>query len=68
MNLIQEKSVLHFRHKIRESVQTEYNYRNKGKCIVLSTTSCCYYLYSDDQSFEPTELQFIGEKLYEKEY
>lgn len=68
MNLEHEKRVLHFRHEIRESVQTEYNYRNKGKCIVLSTSSCCYYLYSQEQSFEPTELQFIGELLYLKDY
>lgn len=57
---------LHFPHRLRESVQTEYNYRGKGKCIVLSTADCCYYIYSDDSSFEPTELQFIGEYFYKK--
>lgn len=57
---------LHFPHKIRESVQTEYNYRGKGSCIVLSTSDCCYYIYSDDLKFQPTYLQFLGEYLYSK--
>lgn len=55
---------LEFPHRIRESVQTEYNYRGKGMCIVLSTRDCCYYIYSDDSHFQPTEIQFIGEYLY----
>ena len=33
-----------FSSKARESVQTEYNYRGKGPCIVLSNQNCCYYL------------------------
>lgn len=41
----QEKKELHFLHKSRESVQTEYNYKGKGECIVLSTLDCCYYIY-----------------------
>ena len=59
------KEVLHFPHRIRESVQTEYDYRGiRGQCIVLSTKDCCYYLYSDDEDFNPTELQFLGEWLF----
>lgn len=57
---------LHFPHHNRESVQTEYNYRNKGRCIVLSTRDCCYYIYSDDVRFQPTWIQFAGEYLYQK--
>ena len=58
--------VLHFPHKSRESVQTEYDYRGKkGMGIVLSTKDCCYYLYSKADDFNPTELEFIGEWLYE---
>ena len=61
------KEVLHFPHKIRESVQTEYDYRGKkGKAIVLSTAKCCYYIYCDDEKFNPTQLQFIGEWLFQK--
>lgn len=69
--LVREKNfveyTMHFPHKIRESVQTEYDYKGTGMCIVLSTTDCCYYIYSDDQDFNPTELQFIGEALYKNE-
>lgn len=53
-----------FKHSIRQSVQTEYNYRGRGPCIVLSTKDCCYYIYSDDEHFNPTEIQFVGEYLY----
>lgn len=59
---------IHFPHINRESVQTEYNYKGTGMCVVLSTTKCCYYIYSDDQDFNPTELQFIGEELYKHNY
>lgn len=55
---------LEFPHKIRESVQTEYNYRSRGMCIVLSTWDCSYYIYSDDIRFQPTEIQFMGEYFY----
>lgn len=34
-----------------ESVQTGYDYRGKGMCIVLSDWDCCYYIYSKDKSF-----------------
>jgi 1-acyl-sn-glycerol-3-phosphate acyltransferase/DNA-directed RNA polymerase subunit RPC12/RpoP len=58
---------LHFPHRIRESVQTEYDYRGvKGKGIVLSTRDCCYYIYCDADDFNPTELQFLGEWLYQE--
>lgn len=58
--------ILEFPHRIRESVQTEYNYKGRGKCIILSTKDCCYYIYSDEEEFQPTELQFIGEELYRR--
>ena len=57
-----------FKHVNRESVQTEYNYRKKGMCIVLSDKDCCYYIYSMDDDFNPTELQFVGEYLYDEKY
>ncbi len=54
---------INFPHKTRESLQTEYNYRGRGPAVVLSSQGMCYYLYSDDKDFSPTELQFIAEKL-----
>lgn len=54
-----------FPHRVRESVQTEYNYKGKGMCIVLSTRDNCYYIYSEDRHFNPTWMQFVGEYLYQ---
>lgn len=56
-----------FPHRIRESVQTEYNYKGKGMCIVLSTRDNCYYLYSEDVRFNPTWIQFVAEYLYQRQ-
>ena len=64
--LLLDNEILHFSHAVRESVQTEYNYRGRGMCIVLSSRDCCYYIYSDDINFNPTEIQFIGEYLYDE--
>lgn len=50
-----------------ESTQTEYNYRKKGKCIVLSTKDCSYYVYSHEPEFCVTKLQFAVEYIYHKE-
>ncbi|MBQ8148772.1 MAG: 1-acyl-sn-glycerol-3-phosphate acyltransferase [Lachnospiraceae bacterium] len=52
---------LEFKNRNLESVQTEYNYRGKGKCIVLSTKDCCYYVYSKNPEFCVTKLQFATE-------
>ena len=54
-----------FPHRVRESVQTEYNYKGKGMCIVLSTQDNCFYIYSEDRHFNPTWMQFVGEYLYQ---
>lgn len=55
---------LFFPTKILPSIQTEYNYKGKGKCIVLSTKDCCYYVYCKEAEFNPTKLQFAAEILY----
>ena len=61
-----DAQTLSFPHRSRESVQTEYDYRGvKGRGIVLSTRDCCYYVYCDAEDFNPTELQFIGEWLFQ---
>lgn len=57
---------LFFDHYSRESVQTEYNYRGRGACIVLSDKDCCYYIYSEDINFNPTKIQFAGEYFHRK--
>ena len=50
-------------NKTLESTQTEYNYRGKGKAIVLSTKNCCYYIYSDAPDFPVTKLEFAVEEI-----
>ncbi len=55
---------LHIPSRLLSSAQTEYNYRGKGACLVLSTQDCCYYLYSDDKNFHVTELEFAAELLF----
>lgn len=54
---------LHFPSRNMPSLQTEYNYRKKGKCIVLSTKDCCYYIYSESPDFIVTKLEFATEIL-----
>lgn len=49
------------------TVQTEYNYKGRGKCLVLSTKDCCYYLYNKEPEFNPTWLQFAAEIIYAEE-
>ena len=56
---------LSFSSRQMQSVQTEYNYRGKGKCIVLSTNNCCYYVYSSSPDFIVTKLEFVTERLYQ---
>lgn len=64
---MEEVEEIFFPHHTRESVQTEYNYRGKGMAIVLSDRDCCYYVYSEDEHFNPTKLQFTGEYLHQKQ-
>ena len=55
---------LFFPTRTLPSVQTEYNYKGRGKCVVLSTRDCCYYAYCSEDRFNPTKLQFAAERLY----
>lgn len=55
---------LFFPSKSLFSVQTEYNYRGKGPCIVLSTRTCCYYIYPRAEGFYVTDIQFAAEYFY----
>ena len=49
-----------------ESVQTEYNYRGRGKCIVISTRSCCYYCYGKSHELIVTKQEFAQEYFYKE--
>ena len=55
---------LSFSSRSMESVQTEYDYRGRGSCLVLSDRDCCYYCYCDSQDFSLTRLQFAAEYFH----
>lgn len=55
---------LHIPSRQLESAQTEYNYRERGKCLVLSTQNCCYYVWSDDPHFLVTKTEFAAEYFF----
>ncbi len=58
-----EKTVF-FPAKTTFSLHTEYNYRNKGPCITLSTVDNTYFIYPLSEGFNPTKLQFATEYFY----
>ncbi|MCM1299586.1 MAG: hypothetical protein NC228_08495, partial [[Eubacterium] siraeum] len=64
LNLSDKKERLFFSSKQLYTVQTEYNYKGKGKCLVLSTKDCCYYLYGREPEFNPTRIQFAAEIIH----
>lgn len=63
--LSMKEGIMRFTSRTMESVQTEYDYRGCGMCIVLSTRDCCYYIYSDDKNFNPTYIQFAAEYFHQ---
>lgn len=72
------KESLSFSSSAMTSVQTEYDYKGKGECIVLSTKDCCYYIYPlthkacrsevqehpTTKEFNVTKIQFAAEAFY----
>ncbi len=48
------------------SVHTEYDYRNWGQCITLSTLDNTYFLFPLGEGFNATKIQFATEYLYKK--
>lgn len=45
----------------RYSLHVEYDYRERGDCIVLSTRDCCYYIYPESTTCNVTKAQFAAE-------
>ena len=58
---------LHFPTASLPSVHTECNYHEKGDCLVLSTRSCCYYLYAKKEILPLTKIQFAAEDFYTRQ-
>lgn len=48
------------------SIHTEYDYRGKGQCFVLSTKDNSYFIYPLEDDFNVTKTQFAAEYFYEK--
>lgn len=47
------------------SCHIEYEYKNKGDCIDLSTLDDTYYLYPKEKPFSVTKVALATEELYE---
>lgn len=61
----EEKRLL-FQTAALSSIHTEYDYRGRGQCFVLSTKDDSYFLYPLEKAFNVTKTQFAAEYLYEK--
>lgn len=62
----EEYETLHFSSSSMSSIHTEYNYRDKGQCVTLSTLTNTYFIYPLEEGFNPTKIQFATEYLYER--
>lgn len=47
------------------SIHTEYDYRDKGQCITLSTLDNTYFIYPLEPGFNVTKIQFATEYLHQ---
>lgn len=54
----------HFSSATMHSVHTEYDYRNFGDCIVLSTVDCCYYIHARRGTLPVTKIHLATEELH----
>ncbi len=59
-----EEQELHFSPAMTLSVHTEYDYREKGQCITLSTNDDTYFIFPLSDGFNVTKIQFATEYLY----
>lgn len=61
-----KEKTLCFKTAALTSIHTEYNYRGKGQCFVLSTQDNSYFIYPLEEDFNVTKTQFAAEYLYER--
>ena len=61
-----EEKILAFPPLSTLSVHTEYDYRNMGQCITLSTLDNTYFLFPESSGFNATKIQFATEYLYKR--
>ena len=58
-----EEKTMFFSNKNMVSIHTEYDYRGKGQCVTLSTTTNTYFLFPREEGFNATKIQFATEYL-----
>ena len=58
-----EEKTMFFPSKNMVSIHTEYDYRGKGQCVTLSTTTNTYFLFPRSEGFNATKIQFATEYL-----
>ena len=62
-----KERTVHFPAISMTSIHTEYNYRGKGQCVVLSVPDDSYFLFPlEEDGFNATRIQFAVEELYER--
>lgn len=59
-----QQRTLHFPSASMTSIHTEYDYRGKGQCVVLSVPDDTYFLFPLEKKFNATKIQFAVEYLY----
>lgn len=59
-----QQRTLHFPSASMTSIHTEYDYRGKGQCVVLSVPDDTYFLFPLEKGFNATKIQFAVEYLY----
>ncbi|MDH6364892.1 hypothetical protein M2139_001893 [Enterococcus sp. PF1-24] len=61
----QVETTLNFPSASMYSIHTEYNYRDKGPCVVLSTLDNSYFIFPQTTQANVTKIQFAVEYLTE---
>ena len=61
----EEEKTLYFTSISMTSIHTEYNYRDKGQCVTLSTIDNTYFIFPREDGFNATKIQFATEYFHE---
>ena len=62
----EKENTMFFSSKSLFSIHTEYDYRGKGQCVTLSTSTNTYFIFPLEDGFNATKIQFAVEELYNK--
>ncbi len=59
-----DEHTMFFSSSTMPSIHTEYDYRDKGPCVTLSTADNTYFLFPLSDGFNPTKIQLATEYFY----